>query len=330
MKLLKKLVLILVILLVALIAFVRYFGGVAIKKAVNTAGPLVLGVPVELNTAQIRPLAGHVHLGGLKVGNPDGFKTDHLFELGHLEIDLVPRSLFGDTIHIKTIDIKAPKITMERGLTTSNLGALLEKLEKKGGDTTDDPAAEKKPAQGGKKVVIDSITINGAQLNLSVTAMGGFSAPLPLPPISLSDIGKEKQGASLLEVLTRILRAILTSATDVVAGAGKLVGEGAAAVGGLAVDGAAVVGGAAVDGAAAVGGVAVDGAKAVGGTAAAVGGAAVDGAAAVGGVAVDGAKAVGGAAAAAGGAVVDGAGKALKGVGGLIGLGGGEKEKKEE
>lgn len=286
MKLVKKIALTLVLLVIVLLAFLRYFGGATIKQAVNTVGPIVLGVPVKLETAKLQPLSGHVRLGGLVVGNPEGFKTDNLFELGHIEIDLDPRSLLRDTMRIKRIDIKDPQITMERGLRSSNLGALLEQLEKKQGPKPDQPAPEKKPAEGGKKVVIDEITINGAQLNLSITALGGAAAPLPLPPITLRDLGKEDDGASFTDVITDIVKAILSSVTQVLAGAGKLVGEGAELLG----DGAKAVGGAAVDGASAVGGAAVDGAKAVGG------------------------------------AVLDGAGAALKGIGGLLGGGEKKKE----
>lgn len=321
MKILKRLILILVIILIGLVFFLRYFGGATIKQAVNTGGPMVLGVPVSLQDAKLRPLAGHIHLAGLHVGNPEGFKTDGIFDLGSIDVELDMRSLMGDTIRITKIEIKDPKITMERGLTKSNLGALLEKLE---GDAKAEPKKKESSAEqaaktqeGGKKVIIDEISISGAQLNLSVTGMQGLAAPLPLPPLTLRDLGKESDGTSFTQVITDVVKAILGSATQVAVGAGKLVGEGAKAVGA----GAAAVGGVAVDGAAAVGGAAVDGA-------AAVGGAAVDGAAAVGGVAVDGAKAVGGAAAAAGGAVIGGAGSVVKGIGGLF-TGGDEKKADE-
>lgn len=305
-KTLKKIIIVLVLILVGLVFFLRYFGGATIKQAVNTGGPMVLGVPVSLQDAKLRPLAGHVYLAGLHVGNPEGFQTDGIFDLGYLDIKMDTRSLMSDTIRIQKIEIKDPKITLERGLTKSNLGALLENLEgekKESGEGTPASKNEKKE-EGGKKVVIDEISISGAQLNLSIKGMAGLSAPLPLPPLTLRDIGKEDDGASLTDVLARIVKAILGSATQVATGAGKLVGEGAKAVG---------------DGAMAVGGVAVDGATAVGG-------AAVDGAAAVGGAVAGGAKAVGGAAASAGGAVLDGAGSVVKGIGGLFGAG----DKKDE
>jgi hypothetical protein len=335
MKTLLKVVLVLfVVVVITIVVLLNFFGGAVIVKTVNLAGPQLLGVPVTLEKAHLALLRGHVRLTGLRVGNPEGFKTDSLFDLGRLEIDLDVRSLGTDTIHIRKILVDAPGITYERGLTSSNIGKLLENLESK-----DSSAGESKPAateEGATRVVIDQFVISNAKLKVSITGAAGFAAPIPLPTIELKDIGKEKEGATFASVIRDIVKAIAGTVTSVLMGAGQLVGDGVMAVGrgamaagGVAVDGATAVGGAAMDGAAAVGGAAVDGAAAVGRGAMAVGGAAVDGAAAVGGAAVDGAAAVGKGAAAVGGAVLGGAGKLVGGIGNLV-TGGDEEEKEEE
>ena len=308
------------VVLVAIGLIVNYFGGQLIRQTVNVVGPTALGVPVSLDEAQFRWLRGNVNLKGLKVGNPKDFKTDGLFELGELAIDLDVRSLASGVIHIRKILVDAPKITYERGLTSSNLGDLLAGLEKP--VATNQPPEKEAPvepasaeSEGGLKTIIDEIVIRDAQLNVSLTIAQGFSAPIPLPTITLRDIGKETGGASFMDVIKRVLGAILGSVSDALKGSAHMlgsgatmVGDGAMAVGGAAVDGAAAVGEVAVDSAAAVGGAAVDGVKAVGHGATVVGGAAVDGAAMVGGAAVDGVKAVGKGVGAVGGAVVDGIG----------------------
>lgn len=308
------------IVLVAIGLIINYFGGKLVRQAVNVMGPTALGVPVSLDEAHFRLLRGQLNLKGLKVGNPEGFKTAGLFELGELAVELDVRSLRSGVVHISRILVDAPTITYERGLTSSNLGDLLAGLEKPA-DTNQPPAEssgnETKPAgdEAGLKTIIDEIVIQDAQLNVSLTVAQGLSAPLPLPTITLRDIGKESGGASFMDVIKRVLMAIVGAVGDVLKGSAHVLGSGAElvedgvmAVGSAAVDGASAVGGAAVDGATAVGGVAVDGAKAVGRGAAAVGGVAVDGAAAVGGVAVGGVKAVGKGVGAVGGAVVGGIG----------------------
>lgn len=299
----------------------QIFGGAVIKKTVNVAGPQILGVPVVLDEANLSIISGHAHLKGLRVGNPEGFKTDHLFEVGRLDVELDVRSLLSDTIRIRSIRVLDPSITYERGLLNSNLGALLDQLggeadaEAKPGETPPEQAAAPDKAAekaGGAKVIIDEFRIEGARVRLSLTAAQGLAAPIPLPPIVLTDMGKESEGASFTDVLRDVFKAVFGSVTSVLVGAGKLVGEGAELVG----EGVMAVGEGAVKGVGAVGGAAVDGATVVGG-------AAVDGAQAVGGAVVGGAKA-------AGGAVVDGASKVVGGIGSLFGAGGDEEEKKSE
>jgi hypothetical protein len=337
-RLFKVVLLLFVIVVVAIVVLLNFFGGAVIEKTVNLAGPQILGVPVTLEDASLALLRGHVRLKGLRVGNPEGFHTDSLFDLGLLEIDLDVKSLGTDTIHIRKILIEAPGITYERGLTTSNIGKLLEHLESpEAPDEGKKPEEKPAPAEeGSTKVIIDQFVLSDARLKVSITGAAGLAAPIPLPTLELNDIGKEEEGASFASVIRDIVKAIAGSITSVLTGAGKLVGEGAVAVGkgavavgGAAVDGAAAVGGAAVDGAAAVGDAAMDGAAAVGKGAAAVGGAAVDGAAAVGGAAVDGAAAVGKGAAKVGGAVLGGAGKLVGGIGHLV-TGGEEKQEKKD
>ena len=299
-----------VVVLIAIVLILNSFGGKVIRQTVNTVGPAALGVPVTLEEAHFQLLRGHIRLKGLKVGNPDGFKTDSLFDLGELTVNINTRSLLSGLVHIREIAILDPKITYERGLTSSNLGDLMASLESEEAPAeapVEEKKAEPQPQEaGGAKVVIDEISIKGAQLKVSLPVAQGFSAPLPLPPIILRDIGKDSAGVSFMEVIRMVLRAILGSVTGVLSGSVELLGDGAKAVG---------------QGAVAVGGAAVDGAKAVGQGAAVVGGAAVDGAAAVGGAAVGGVKAVGKGVGAVGGAVVGG-------IGGLFG--GGDKDKDPE
>lgn len=139
-------------------------------------------------------------------------------------------------------------------------------------------------------------------MNVSMTGLsavtGGGSVPLPLPPITLTDLGKEKEGVTVVEAIQRILTEIAGAAGTAIAGSAKLLGDGLGALGEGATDaGKAVIGGA-VDAGKAVGGAAVDTGKAVGGAAVdtgkAVVGGAVDAGKAVGGAAVGVGKAIGG------------------------------------
>lgn len=311
MKWLMRILVVLLILILGLVLVANYYLGAIVIKVTETAGSSALGVPIKLEQASFRLLQGHVTLRGFVLGNPKGFKTENAISVGEISVDLDTRSLLSDTIVIKRIYVDAPDITYELGLGKSNIGRILEQAS--------GPAEpEKKEESSGKKVVIEDLLIENGHVRISATLAMGAAAPIPLPTIHLTDIGKEKQGASPLEVVEQVLGAIMGSVTKVVTGAVGLVGDGAKVVGGVAVS--------AVEGTVEVVG---DGAKAVGNGARAAGGAAVSGAKAVGGAAVsavegttevvgDGAKAVGGAVRDAGSAVGKGAAKVIGGVTGIF------------
>ncbi len=312
------------LLIIVFIASVFFLSPI-VKTAVEEAGPQVLGVDITLESADVQLLRGFINLQEMIIGNPEGFNTPYLFKLGELDIKIDVSSVLSDTIIINSILISGPRISYEKSLKTSNIAALLKNLE---GEPTekvpqeDEPKEEEeaetptdKPA---KKVIIKDFLLEGSRLQLSATLTGGHALVIPLPPIHLTDIGKESDGASLTEILSKVFRAIFGAITQAISGSVKLLGHGAKfvgtttlqgaalagdatmAAGGAALDGVQIVGGAAVDGVQVVGGAAINGAQIVGGAAVdgvqVVGGAAVGGAQIVGGAAVDGVQIVGGAA----------------------------------
>jgi hypothetical protein len=70
------------VLVLLFVAGLTTIGGAMVKSAVNTFGPAVMGVPVRLQGASFRPWSGKLSLNTLHVGNPQGFKTPALLDLG--------------------------------------------------------------------------------------------------------------------------------------------------------------------------------------------------------------------------------------------------------
>lgn len=272
MKKLLKILGIVVAVLVLLFVVLELFLNQIVLKTTNAAAPGALGVPVTLQNADISLLRGRAALAGLHVGNPAGFKTDGILDLGSISVRLDNSSLLSDTIVIKEITIDGLVLTYEQGLRTSNLGALIHQLsagkeaEPSGQDQPEEPpAGEEKP---GKKVIIEKLSITGSRMNLSLTGAaaltGGGAIPIPLPPITLTDLGKESDGLTVTEAIQKILNAILDVATSAISGTGKLLGAGAGAVGEGAADAGKAVVNTAADAGKALGNAAADAGKAVG------------------------------------------------------------------
>lgn len=262
----------LLLVVVIVVTVLALFGGAVIRKSVNTVGPSVLGVPVSLQDARFVPWKGQVSLAGLHVGNPKGFKTDSLIDVGRIDIVVDVQSLFSDMIVIRRVWIQEPQITFEQGFKNNNLGALVTQLGG-GGTAPAKPASEAKP---GKKVVIDELTVTGGKVKLSVTSAMGMSAPISLDTVSMKNVGREEgmQGVGPVDVARIVLGTVLKSVVGAAGGVGGLAADGVKAIGG----GAMKVGEGTVDSLKSHGGGKVaEGAKVMGQGAAQVGGAAVEG-----------------------------------------------------
>ncbi len=231
----KILVGLLVVLVVVLIAAELALDKV-ILKSFNSAAPDALGVPATLDNASLSLFRGKAALEGLHIGNPPGFNTPGLLDLASVSVRLDNASLLTDTIVIKEIAIHGLVVTYEKGLRDSNLGALIESLSSEAeAQEAEEKTGDEKPA---KKVVIEKLSITGSRMNFSITGALGQSIPLPLPPITLTDLGKEKDGLTVVEAIDHVLRAIAGAAGTAIAGSSKLIGDAFGAIG----DGAWAVG----------------------------------------------------------------------------------------
>lgn len=254
MKIIKRVLVGLVLFLAIVVVVMVFWGGHVIKTSVNRLGPQLLGVPVVLEDARFHPIRGFVSLSGLVVGNPEGFRTESLFDLTYLEVDIDMWTVFSDPIVITRIVIKKPQITYEMGLRRTNIGVLLDRLE---GEVEADEVAietemEVAPARG---VVIQELVLRDATARISATALRGGSVPITLGTITLNDLGGEDQ--SITQISTQIMGAIFGVLVNAVAGAGDLLGDGL----GAAWEGIGAVCGRTADGVRSVTGAVSDGAR---------------------------------------------------------------------
>ncbi|MDD5706452.1 MAG: AsmA family protein [Kiritimatiellae bacterium] len=228
---------VIVVLVLAAILLARL--GPIIRTAVNQAGPKLLGVPVSVEAIDVNALRGVVNLKQLKIGNPEGFTTPHLFELEGLYVDINMRELLGGKTHVREIVVSGPHVWYERKLTDSNIGKLQDILAANKPAEEEKPT-EEKPSKGKKQgVIIDRVLVKEGRIGIKM----GVGGELPLPSIELKDIGKDDPGGvSLAEAVQRIVGEILGSVTKVIAGAGDLAIGGVKALGSGVKDGGKLVG----------------------------------------------------------------------------------------
>lgn len=176
-----------------------------VKKGVERTGPVVLKAPVTLKDVNISIFSGSGKLEGFTVGNPQGYQSDYAFRLESLGIDLDPSSVTSDTIHIKNIIIDSPAIMFEGGFQKNNLKQLQENARAYSSGGREKKEASK--ASQGKKLLIDSIKIQNANVGVSMGIIKAQKLTVALPTLELKDIGKEKD-ADISDVIEAVLKVV--------------------------------------------------------------------------------------------------------------------------
>ena len=261
MKALKIIGVLIIILIIAVFAIILNLGKI-VKTGINTVVPQVTKCEAHVDDVNFNVFGGKFEIKNLVIKNPEGYKTDQAFSLGHIFVNVKMGSLMSDVIEIDQVLIDAPEITYEVGLGNSNLNTILENvnssLPSSEGEEKKEEKEEKK--ESGKKVVVNLVKVTNGKIGVSAKIAGGMEAPIVLPDIEIKDLGKKEGGISMVQAAAITLKTTLLSIFDVLKSSGKLLLDGAKAIGEGIVDGVKSLGEGAKDSVKSLG----DGAKSLG------------------------------------------------------------------
>lgn len=194
-----------------------------IKAAIEKYGTAATQAEVKLDNVKLSITSGEGALNGLTVGNPKGFTTPRALSLGSISVKLDTSSVSGNgPIVIKEIDIDKPDVTYEVANSgDSNLQAIEKNAMAYGGASGGGGSASSGGSSGGgqeRKLVINDLYIRDGQIGISQALLQGKTLSAPLPTIHLTNIGKDKGGASPAQVAEQVLASITTTASKVANG----------------------------------------------------------------------------------------------------------------
>ncbi len=204
-----------VALIVILFVAIWLWGDAAARKGVEIGGTQALGVDTKLNSASIGWLGGSVAIRGLKIANPQGYKTDRLMALGHGKVTCSIPSLLTDEVVVREILIEEPELTIELkpGLPPhSNLGDLLNSLQSK--DEAPPPKKEEaKPAakESEQKFRVDLIRVTKTKVRFHL--LMGKTADVVLPDVELKEV-RNSDGSlpRLVDIFRQVLVGVSVTA----------------------------------------------------------------------------------------------------------------------
>lgn len=214
----------------------------------NSTLPGVVKTGFTLNDFALNYFTGKVRIGELQLDNPEGYEPAEAIKLGDLSVKVDMPSVFTEVIVINNIELRDLFISYVEKEGVNNFDALasnmgivteapaaeeevpapkkhdfahvklpnvdleqLKKLQKIDFSKFKLPARNKAEGEAfettpsnPKKVIIERIRISGITLQY-----GKFA--LPLPAVTLKDIGKESGGVDLSEALSEIWNGIISA-----------------------------------------------------------------------------------------------------------------------
>lgn len=190
--------------------------GPAIKSAIVTDGALATQTQVLVGSVEFSPLTGAGALDGLTVGNPAGFSSPYAVVVNRIVLQAESGSLLGGgPLIVDSATIIAPQITYEASSpsATSNLETIRNNAQAY--------AATPAAIQAGgaaRKLIIRDLTIIGGSLTLDLP-LPGAALTVPLPPLDLTNIGADTNGATPPEIIRIVCAAIADEARQAVTAA---------------------------------------------------------------------------------------------------------------
>jgi hypothetical protein len=233
----KKVAILVAVIVAAVVVFLAV--GVSgldslVAKAIETVGPKITKTTVTVAGVSLSPTSGSGEIRGLIVGNPEGYTSPHSIEFGSAKVALDPKSVMGDKVHIVSVAVTDPVLTIEGGLGDNNLKKILANAQSFAGLDKSKPAGDTSSGAS-KKLQVDDFTLTGAKVAVKFTILGGKGLEVPIPDIHLSGLGTGPEGITAGDLAQKVIGAMYEATIPAVgkAIAGAAGGIGDAAKGGV-------------------------------------------------------------------------------------------------
>jgi uncharacterized protein involved in outer membrane biogenesis len=208
-----RIILALVVLLILVLIGCWIFLGSIVTKGVNTVGPTITKTDVKLGSATVSILSGSATLNNLFVGNPEGYTTPSAIKANKIAVSLQPMSIFGQKIIVKSVNVEAPDITVEGGITKNNLTKILDNTQGSADQAEakkNEPESQKKAPEekAARKIEVDDFVISNAKVHYNGTLTGGKTITVPIPDIHLQNLGTGPDGITAAELTKQVMNAV--------------------------------------------------------------------------------------------------------------------------
>lgn len=205
-KTLVRVALALVAVLVIALGGLYFYRNSLIRSAVESQASSSLGVPTTLGGAHLGLFGGTLDLDDLKIASPAGYKADHMFTLGGLDLGVNYADLRKDPVRVGKITIDKPKAVIEYADGKFNFQALMDQLGSQPSDKKTEPV----------KMIIDELTVKDAAVEVRHPMLPS-PVSVTIPSVTLKQIGNgegAQNGAAIKDVVGATMSALAASAAN--------------------------------------------------------------------------------------------------------------------
>jgi len=216
-KLLIKTGLIIMALIAALVVAALLLINPLARAGIEKAATYALGVNARVGALSISLVEGNFSMEGLTIDNPEGFTDPYVMKSGKFELDLKPASLFSDKVQLEKFELDGLEINIEQKLSGNNISPILSHLKEIGSSEetgNKQPSPKAKKEAGGKKLVIDRVTIKNVVAIVRLPALPGeeTAKTIKIPEIVLNNVTRDSEGGITIHDFTRKLFSTIVAA----------------------------------------------------------------------------------------------------------------------
>eukprot|EP00931_Biecheleriopsis_adriatica_P032212 TRINITY_DN1881_c0_g1_i8.p1 TRINITY_DN1881_c0_g1~~TRINITY_DN1881_c0_g1_i8.p1 ORF type:complete len:422 (+),score=75.73 TRINITY_DN1881_c0_g1_i8:74-1339(+) len=180
-----------------------------------------LGVKVEMGSLVVDPAFGRIAIEGLTVFNPEGYHSEYLLHADQVVIDIDMQQLLfslGKELHVEELVFDGVDVIYEKGLFSSNLNDLLEKI-----DSGSDEAPQQ-TQDSDMKVVLHTILAENVGAKLATKFTLGTGLRLEVGSLKYDDFDAEMGvGRGLMDIVRILFSTLLKSVLATVVGKENLL-----------------------------------------------------------------------------------------------------------
>jgi hypothetical protein len=170
-----------------------------VESGIEDSGSDILRTEVEVDDIDISFLSSSADMDGFIIYNPEGFSDKAAISLKGIEIDLDIKSLFSETIIVKSIRVTNPQIFFEQKGTKINLRELSNNLSMAPDDESD------------KSIIIEKFILEEGKITISSELEKERNVEASIDRIELTNIGKSGSN-SMQQVMREILEPVIQNA----------------------------------------------------------------------------------------------------------------------